>query len=371
MSLVTRYILRQIWVPALIASVVISFILVAGAIQNEIKALLKDVPIAQITLVDISWISFYSLPTLAGFLLPVTFLMAIMLTFGRMAQHSEVTALKAAGIPLKRLLLPVILMGVALSGVCFFAQDIGQPWAHQRLNQLLRSDLPLRVSIDMLPTGVMHEYGDWRIYVGSKDPDGTLKDIVVLQPTADGQANAFYAESARLVKQNGVSTLEMQRGHYIQAEKKDIVPRTTFEIGKRAVPPLHPRENEGERKGMTMGELFATERDTAEKYEKTKAIPVERDLRAVRIELAHRFSFPLMCLAVCVVAAPIGARTKRAGRSYSFASGLAIIVAYFVITKVAEPRGLLPMGTVVLLTQLPNVVLCFLGSLLIWRVDRV
>lgn len=371
MSLVTRYIVRQIWIPALIASVVISFVLVAGTIQDEIKSLLKDVPIAQITLVDISWVSFYSLPTLAGFLFPVTFLMAIMLTFGRMAQHSEITALKAAGIPLKRLILPVILMGLALSGLCFFAQDVGQPWARERLDQLLRSDLPLRVSIDMLPTGVMHEYGGWRIYVGSKDPDGTLRDIVVLQPMTDGQANAFYAKTARLVKQNGVSTLEMQQGHYIQAEKKDIVPRTTFEIGKRAVPSLQPRAKEGERKGLSMGDLFSMERETSEKLARTKALPVERDLRATRIELGHRFAFPLMCLAVCVVAAPIGARTKRAGRSYSFASGLVIIVVYFVLAKFTEPRGLLPLNTVILLTQLPNILMCVAGGWLIWRVDRV
>jgi lipopolysaccharide export system permease protein len=370
-SLTTRYILRQIWVPELIASVVISFVLVAGAIQSEIKTLLKDVPIAQITIMDISWISFYSLPTLAGFLIPVTFLMAIMLTFGRMSQHNEITALKAAGIPLKRLILPVVLMGIALSGVCFFAQDIGQPWAYQHLNQLLRSDLPLRVTIDMLPTGVIHEYGDWRIYVGSKDKDGTLRDIVVLQPMPDGRANAFYAEAARLLQEKGVSKLEMKNVHYILAERKDTVLHTTSALAKRDVPPLHPREKQGERKGLTMRELLKSEQQTAEKYAQKESIPVERELRSIRIELAHRLSFPLMCLAVCIVAAPIGVRTRRAGRSHTFASGLIIIVAYFVLSSTIEPRGLLSLASVIFLVQLPNLIMCCVGSWLIWRVDRI
>lgn len=370
MGLISRYLLRQIWIPALIAFIVISFVLIAGTIQTQIKELLREVPIAQITLWDVSWISIYSVPTLIGFLFPVTFLMAIMLAFGRMAQCNEIVALKAAGVPLKRLILPVIILGVLLSGVCFLAQDVGQPWAQKRLTHLLRSDLPLRVTIDMLPTGVMHEYGDWRVYIGNKE-GGVLRDIVVLQPLPDGRANAFYAESAQLVRENGVSMLEMRHGHYIQAEKGDMVPRTTFESGRRAIPALSPRAMEGERKSMSIVELFALERETMEKLERTQAKPVERDLRAVRLELSQRLSFPLMCLAVSLLAAPIGARIKRAGRSYTFASGLAIVAIYFTLSKVVEPKSALPLGIIILMLQTPNILLSLAGTALIWRVDRV
>ncbi len=370
MGIISRYILRQIWIPALIASIVISFVLIAGTIQTQLKELLREVPIAQITLMDISWISIYSVPTLVGFLFPVTFLMAIMLAYGRMAQYNEIVALKAAGVPLKRLILPVILLGVLLSGICFLAQDVGQPWAQKRLTHLLRSDLPLRVTIDMLPTGAMHQYGEWRVYVGRKE-GGALRDIVVLQPLPDGRANAFYAESAQLVKENGVSMLEMRHGHYIQAEKGDMVPRTTFEVGRRAVPSLSPRAMEGERKSMSLAELFAVERETVEKLERTQAKPVERDLRAVRLELSQRLSFPLMCLAVSMLAAPIGARIKRAGRSYTFASGLAIVAVYFTLSKVMEPRTALPLLVFILMQQTPNILLGLAGTALIWRVDRV
>jgi lipopolysaccharide export system permease protein len=371
LKLVTRQILRQIWVPAIAASAVISFVLIAGAIQTEIRDLLKDVPIAQFTIVDISWISFYSLPTLVGYLFPVTFLMAIMLTFGRMSQQNEITALKAAGIPLKRLIAPVLVLGALLSGVCYYVQDQAQPWAYKHLSKLLRSDLPLRVTLDMLPAGIMHEYADWRVYIGHKDPDGTLRDIAVLQPTVDGHANAFYADSARLVKENGVSTLEMRKGHYILADKGDMIPRTTFEVGRRTVPQLKPRETEKERKAMSMAELFDMDHELQAKFDDTRALPVERDLRATRIEFGHRVAFPLMCLAVSFLAAPIGARIKRAGRSSSFASGLFILCIYFVMSRALDPRGLLPLTEVILIMQVPNIVMLLAGTALIWRVDRV
>ena len=135
----------------LLGSVVISFVVITGAIQEEIKELIKDVPIAQFTVWDISKVSFFALPTMVGFIFPITFLLGILLTFGRMAHNSEIIAMKAAGIPMSRIVVPIVLAGLALSGLCFFIQDRGQPWAYRQLSRLLNSDLPLRISLDMLP----------------------------------------------------------------------------------------------------------------------------------------------------------------------------------------------------------------------------
>ena len=144
MRLLNRYILRQIWWPMLLASVVISFVVIAGAIQEEIKELVKDVPIAQFTAWDISKVSFFELPTMVGFIFPITFLLGILLTFGRMAQNSELIAMKAAGIPMRRVVVPIIVAGAVLSGLCFCVQDRGQlgGFLNQVGRNLLRSVVP-------------------------------------------------------------------------------------------------------------------------------------------------------------------------------------------------------------------------------------
>ena len=371
MSLLSRYILRQIWKPALLASVLISFIMVASAIREQVQELGKDSPLAQVTLIDLSWISVYALPTLVGFIFPVTFLLGIMLTFGQMARYNETTAMKAAGISLKRAALPVLGAGIVLSLACFIAQDRGQPWAYNRMMQLVRSDLPMRVTIDMLPKGVMHEYAGWRVYIGSSDERGVLHDIVVLTPQADGRPTAFYAESAAVSKEDGIVTLTMRKGYYIPPEDKGHVFRVAFDILTKTVPALSRLDEGATRKGMTLAGLMEEEKRNTEAFLKGKTVKMSRELYQQRNEIAKRLSFPLMCLVVGLMAAPLGARSKKSGRSFTFASSFAIILVYYTLRKAVEPSDLVPLYEAVLLAQIPNLLLLATGTILLGRVDRV
>jgi LPS export ABC transporter permease LptF len=371
MKILDRYILRQIWVPALLAAIVTSFVVVAGELQRQLRALFHDVPIAQVSMGDISSIALYAVPIFVGYIVPVTFLLGILLSFGRMAQHSEIIAMKAAGVPLKRIVLPVLLAGAVLSGVCFWVQDQGQPWAFQRMNQLLASDLPLRVRLDMLPTGVMHQYGDWRVYIGDRDEAGALHNIVVMRPQPGGRAETFYADTARLVRQSGEVALELRQGHYIRAEEDDRAQHITFDVLTETVPALPERKFERERKGSSLRELWADEQQLAQEYAATKNQVLKQSLLKYRVEIGNRFAFPLMCLAVALVAGPIGARAQRSGRSYTFASGLLIVVVYFLVRDLMAPNSLKDLWETILRMQAANVLLLLAGGVMLWRVDRI
>lgn len=371
MGILNRYILRQIWTPAFFASIVVIFLMIAGAVQQQLKTLLQELPIAQVTLGDISWISLLAAPTLIGYIVPITFLLGIMLTFGRLSQSNELTAMKAAGIPMHNLIVPVIVAGAGLSVLVFGVQNLAQPWAFTRLMQFVSRDLPLRVTIDALPTGVMHDYGDWRVYLGSRDADGTLHDIVVLQPQEDGQATAFYADEARLTSTAGAMTLTMRNGHYIMPERNGLVPRSVFPELQINVPSLGAFDPPDDVHGMTLSSLFREQKRLEAEVERTKAEPVIYSLYGMRYELGERFAFPLMCLSLALAATPLAGRAQRGGRSYLFAGALLILGLYFILRTVVQPPSLLPLSLTLLMAQIPNITLCIIGLALIWKVDRV
>ncbi len=368
MGILSRYTLRLVAAPAVLAAAVIGFFVAVGAVRTQMRAVMELVPPGVIKMFDITRISFFALPTLTGYIIPVTFLLGIMMAFSRLAQNSELTAMKAAGIPLKRVVLPVAAAGLLLSGVVYFSMDYGRPWAYWRMMRLVTSELPLRVTLDMLPTGRIQEYGDWRVYIGRRDADGTLHDIMVLQPQENGEANAFYAESARVVSENGRAALEMRKGYLVPADPSRHI---TFETLRQSAPEMKPAEIPHVNDGMTMGQLLGEERRLARLYEETGALPVAADLRGVRVEIKNRLAFPLMCFAVGLVGAPVGARTRRSGRSHAYAAGLFLLCGYFVLRKVVDPPLLLPLSATIALGQIPNLVLGALGGWLIWRVDRV
>ena len=367
MRLIDRYIIGKIWPPATLAAVVISFVVVGGAVRTQMETLMERVPITQIGVLDIARITFFALPSLASYIFPITFLMGVMFVFSGLAQRNELTAMKAAGVPLKRIVLPVILFGAVLSGLVFEVVDRCEPWAYWRLMRLVTTEMPLRMSLEMLPTGVMHEFGEWRVYLGRREPDGVLRDIVILQPEEQG-ANAFYADSASIVSIDGQKNINLQNGLFIPNDPRQ---HFMFESLAKPLPVLDAGEIQGESDGMTISQLFAEEKRLTKNFAETDALPVQAELYNMRIEIKNRLAFPLMCFAVSLVGAPIGARSRRAGKSFAFSIGLIIIAGYFALRKMVELPLLLPLSVTVGLGQIPNLLLCIIGVILIWRVDRV
>lgn len=368
MPLLHRYILRQVGPPAVIAFMVIAFLAMIAGLREQLAELALD----QVTLGDLSWLSILSLPALISFIVPITYMMGILVAFGGLAQRNEFVAMMAAGIPMRRIILPVIAMGALLSVGCFLVQDQVRPWAVRQAIRLIFSDLPVRASIDLLPPGVMHEFADWRVYVGNKDLDtDTLYDIVILKPEETGETSAFYADSAQFVRNADGGTLILTNGFWIQSRGKDRVMHADSPRMELSVPKLLPKEPKHEREGMTLRELFSSERSLSSEFAATEALPVYASLMRERGEISDRLALPLMCLAISLAAASLAVRAPRAGRSYVFAVGFILLISYFTLKSLLEPRYLVPLELSILMGQAPNIILGVAGVVFAWRVDRV
>lgn len=329
-------------------------------------------PVAQLTLGDVARLSFYLLPAIVAYVVPATYLMAILLAFGRLSQNNEIVAMKAAGIPMKRLVIPVIALGGLLSGACFVVQDQVQPWAIGKVYELLFSDLPLRVTLDVLPTGIMQDFAGWRVYIGKKDSrTGAFQDIVILRPEQEHRATAYYADSAVLLKEDSGSVLEMSHVDIVPGGEPGHMTRMRAATARLAVLKAEERMPKTSRRDLTLSELCANERKLGVQVAQTHSEPLKYELQLLRREIAERLSLPFACLAVTLVGAPLGAGAKRSGKSYAFAVGFSIILIYYVLQLVMVPRQLYALDTGVFRAWVPNLVLCVAGVGFLWRVDRV
>lgn len=359
-----RYIMAQIAVPSVLALGVISFL----AVANEIRERLDEMPVDLITLADVSKMTFFFLPSLVAYVLPITFLMGILMTFGRLAQQGEITAMRAAGIPLKRIVAPVIVTGALLSVAAFVIQDRVQPWAIERAFALIYSELPQRVTLDVLPAGQMHEYEGWRVYFGRKDPDTlTLYDIDLVRPEKEGGVSVFHAESAQFRQTDTAHELVLTKGNLITPQ--DL--RLSFESQRLTIPKPSPSKARGMRRAQDLAGLLARSKQLRAEYRETHSQAAKQALKKERREIGERVSMPFACLAVAFLGAPLAARARRAGRSYTFAVGFTIILVYYVLQMLMEPSSLHSQGDIILRAWTPNLVLLLTGAALLWRVDRV
>jgi lipopolysaccharide export LptBFGC system permease protein LptF len=365
----TRYCLLEITVPAILAMIVIGFVGVANELRER-RGALNDY-LEYIGGWDMARLVLYYSPTLIAYLVPTAFMMGILLAFGRLSQNNEITAMKAAGIPLKRLVVPVVIVGALLSVGTFFLQDRVQPRAIERANQLLYAELPQRITLDVMPVGVMNEFGGIRVYFKGRDATShTLRDIVVVVPQP-GRDTIYSAASAQFVGMGGEARLVLRNCNIFRPQPGDNV--TTQYSNNVSVALTAPmlRPAPAQRKAMTVRELVEKEKQSARDYASFNSKSNAEELRTIRTEISERFTMPLACLAVSLAAAPLAVRAPRGGRSYSFAIGIALLGGYYLLRILLEAKSVHPLEDYVVRGLAPNVALGLIGLWALWRVDRV
>lgn len=143
---------------------------------------------------------FYAGETLVSLALPLAILLASLISFGNMGERLELLAMKAAGIPLVRIMRPIAVFMVIMTGVSYYFQDFAAPYAQKMLFQMLYSVRQTSPTID-IPEGVFYDGIDGvNLYVKEKDPKTDMLYEVIIYELSDGAANAhiILADSALL-----------------------------------------------------------------------------------------------------------------------------------------------------------------------------
>ena len=139
---------------------------------------------------------FYSGLTLIPLSLPLAILLAALMTFGNFGERYELLSMKAAGIPLLRIIRPLTIFCTFLCCTSFFFQDVIAPKAQLKLWTLLVSMKQTSPELD-IPEGVFYsDIEGYNIYVKKKDRDtGMMKDLLIYN-LSDGFENAHIIWAA-------------------------------------------------------------------------------------------------------------------------------------------------------------------------------
>lgn len=143
---------------------------------------------------------YYASLTLVPMALPLAILLASLITFGNLGERFELLSMKAAGIPLVRILRPVFLFVVLLSVASFYFQNVTSPYATKQLGTLLLSMKQKSPDLD-IPEGVFYnEIPGYNLFVERKDKDTGMLYGTMIYSTTDGYEDAqiVLADSARL-----------------------------------------------------------------------------------------------------------------------------------------------------------------------------
>ncbi len=131
--------------------------------------------------------------------LPLSILLASLMTFGNLGERLELLSMKAAGVSLLRILRPLIILIAFVSVGAFFFQNNIMPVAQVKLYSLLYSMRQKSPELD-IPEGVFYkDIPGYNVYVRKKEKTGLLKDIMIYNYSKGFEnANVTVADSGRL-----------------------------------------------------------------------------------------------------------------------------------------------------------------------------
>ncbi len=143
---------------------------------------------------------FYAAASIVPLALPLSILLASLMTFGNMGENYELTAIKSAGISLMRVMRPLIYIISLISIFAFFYSNISMPFFNMKMRTLLYDINGKRPEI-MIKEGIFYNGIDnYSIKAGKKNSKtGMLYNLIIYNHTPNSNSsNVTVADSGNM-----------------------------------------------------------------------------------------------------------------------------------------------------------------------------
>jgi lipopolysaccharide export system permease protein len=151
----------------------------------------------------------YTSSSLVPMALPLSILMSSLMTFGNMGEYYELTAIKASGISLQRVMMPLFIVVILISiGAFFFANQV-LPYTNLKMRSLLYDVRKQRPEISIVPGTFYNGMDGYSIRVDKRDSKtNMLYNIKIYDHTKNnGNTSVTIADSGSMVVTNGKQNL--------------------------------------------------------------------------------------------------------------------------------------------------------------------
>jgi len=266
---------------------------------------------------------------------PLSMLLAVLVTFGLMTRSNEITAIKATGISIYRVIVPVLVASALLAGGLFAFDQLYLPKTNKRQDELRNIIKGRPAQTYQLPDrkwikGQENTIYFYKYFDADRNEFGDLT-VFKYDPVNFGLAQRIYANRVRWspALQKWVCEQGWQRdfrGAAIQTYRPYEV--SIFSVLNE--PPPYFKKEVKQFTEMNYEELKRYIRDL-----QVSGFDVVR----LRVQLEKKFAYPLITLVMAVLAVPFALSAGRRGAVAGIAIAVSIAVIYWTISGLAESMG--------------------------------
>lgn len=219
MKLITSYILKEHIGPLIFSLATIVFVFILNLAFRDLGRLLgKGISahiIIEFFLLNMAW--------MAALAIPMAVLVATLMAFGRLSQDNEITALKASGIHLYRLIAPVFIASVFLAFGMERFNNIVLPDFNHRVTQLYTDISKKRPTATIEPNVFFNDIDGYALLVHKTDKE-KLEGIILNDNTDPEFSKTIIAEKGTLhfSEEEERMVLLLENGEIHEVENADL-----------------------------------------------------------------------------------------------------------------------------------------------------
>jgi lipopolysaccharide export system permease protein len=347
------------------------------------------------------------LPFAFVFALPMGFITATLLVFGRFSADQELTAARAGGVSLLSLITPVLILSLLCCGIsAWFNLQLGPQSRAAFVN--LKQELLANLSSELIPEKQFIRDKPGIILYVEKNRSGFLENITVYDTKSSTNAagkNSFLRAATGHVEPdlkqhtvtitltNAISVAPTAHGqpwislikvYPLKFDYTEQVRRTKPKVDDMTF--LQLRAEMQELQHLDVTAKPADSSSPTNRLEKNSAPPAtpeeiaahfraaetarQSEMERVRVTMHREVAFSFACFGFTLVGIPLGIRLHRRETNIGVGIALALVVVYYGFVTLANSLATRPELHPHLIVWIPNFIFQIVGAVLLWRANR-
>lgn len=358
-SLLDNYVLRNF---VLYTSMVMAAFVLLVTIFTFFE-LLGDIIRNRVPLVTVGEYLINVIPSLIYLTTPLSVLVAVLVTFSLLQSSNELTAMKASGISIYRIVAPVLLITLAIAASLFLFDQFYLPAANTR-QEAIRNTIKGKPPQTFIRPDRKWIFGKQNViyYYEHFEPD--LNEFAGISAFEFDPRNfkivrRVYANRAHWEPSMAKWVFERGWARSFSASGEDFKRFDVNTFAEFAEPPSYFKKEVKQSSEMSYGELAQYINDLKQSGFETVRL---------QVQLHKKFAYPVICFVMAVLAVPFSMSAGRRGALTGVAVALGIAVVYWTTSGLFEALGNVSQLPAALAAWAPDVLFGLVGGYLIFKV---
>jgi lipopolysaccharide export system permease protein len=254
MRLLTRYILKQLFMPFIFSLIIIVFVLftqfLLRAIDRFIGKGLDIGTIFEYLFLNLGWIS--------ALAVPMAVLVAALMAFGQFSEDNEITAMRASGISFTTIVRPALVMGLLISIILILFNSFIMPEMNFKARMLSGDIYRKRPDLNIEPGYFMDDLPSYSMIIKDKERD-VLKDVRIFSKGINETQTSIHSKTGQLSTIDDAIILDLYDGEIHELDLNDYGNYRRIEFDKHKIT-------------IPADDLFLNRRDTTSRSDREMTI---------------------------------------------------------------------------------------------------